>query len=150
MLVPLLPLPLRLLRLRMPRLLPAEIFRPSPELVSKTTRFDMLGCLMPCHLVGGLSAPAVTAGGRGFLVTGSDSFLNLASALGRSCDIQVCRVVVSRDLYTHSFLSSTTRVRTRLTAVEDSPLARATPRTLSATPSSPKSLRASSSNLGHR
>ncbi|KAF8964436.1 hypothetical protein BDZ97DRAFT_908103 [Flammula alnicola] len=38
--------------------------------------------------LGGATAPAVTAGGRGFLVAGSDSFLNSAAALGRSCDIQ--------------------------------------------------------------
>ncbi|KAF8176984.1 hypothetical protein BJ912DRAFT_691910 [Pholiota molesta] len=38
--------------------------------------------------LGGATAPAVTAGGRGFLVDGSDSFLNSAAALGRSCDIQ--------------------------------------------------------------
>ncbi|KIP10245.1 hypothetical protein PHLGIDRAFT_18385 [Phlebiopsis gigantea 11061_1 CR5-6] len=38
--------------------------------------------------LGGKSAPAVTAGGRGFLVAGSDSFLNVGAALGRSCDIQ--------------------------------------------------------------
>ncbi|EGO23567.1 hypothetical protein SERLADRAFT_449918 [Serpula lacrymans var. lacrymans S7.9] len=38
--------------------------------------------------LGGVSAPAVTAGGKGFVVQGSDSFLNLAAALGRSCDIQ--------------------------------------------------------------
>jgi len=38
--------------------------------------------------VGGAAAPAVTVGGRGFLVEGSDSFLNQAAAIGRSCDIQ--------------------------------------------------------------
>lgn len=38
--------------------------------------------------MGGAAAPAVTAGGRGFIVEGSDSFLNEAAALGRSCDIQ--------------------------------------------------------------
>ncbi|KAG6866288.1 hypothetical protein C0991_006384 [Blastosporella zonata] len=38
--------------------------------------------------LGAQAAPAVTAGGRGFIVSGSDSFLNVASALGRSCDIQ--------------------------------------------------------------
>lgn len=38
--------------------------------------------------VGG-SAPAVTAGDRGFVVDGeSDSFVNSAAALGRSCDVQ--------------------------------------------------------------
>lgn len=40
------------------------------------------------RLVGGAAAPAVTAGGRGFVVSGSDDFLNVAAALGRSCDIQ--------------------------------------------------------------
>lgn len=39
-------------------------------------------------LVGGAVAPAVTVGGRGFVVAGSDSFLNQAAAIGRSCDIQ--------------------------------------------------------------
>ncbi|KAH9480455.1 hypothetical protein JR316_0007055 [Psilocybe cubensis] len=38
--------------------------------------------------LGNVSAPAVTAGGRGFIVAGSDSFLNKAAAIGRSCDIQ--------------------------------------------------------------
>ncbi|KAG6811632.1 hypothetical protein H0H92_006501 [Tricholoma furcatifolium] len=38
--------------------------------------------------LGGQTAPAVTVGGRGFNVEGSDSFLNLSAALGRSCDIQ--------------------------------------------------------------
>ena len=38
--------------------------------------------------LGGISAPAVTAGGRGFVVENNDSFLNLAAALGRSCDVQ--------------------------------------------------------------
>jgi hypothetical protein len=40
-------------------------------------------------LVGGVTAPAVTAGGRGFVVANNDDFLNLAAALGRSCDVQV-------------------------------------------------------------
>ncbi|KAF5382415.1 hypothetical protein D9615_002974 [Tricholomella constricta] len=38
--------------------------------------------------LGGQAAPTVTAGGRGFNVEGSDSFLNVGAALGRSCDIQ--------------------------------------------------------------
>ena len=38
--------------------------------------------------LGGSLPPAVTAGGRGFNVANSDSFTNLGSALGRSCDIQ--------------------------------------------------------------
>jgi len=38
--------------------------------------------------LGGVTAPAVTTGGRGLQVAGSDSFLNKAAALGRSCDIQ--------------------------------------------------------------
>ncbi|KAJ2913913.1 hypothetical protein MD484_g6493, partial [Candolleomyces efflorescens] len=36
----------------------------------------------------GQVAPTVTVGGRGFQVEGSDSFLNIGAALGRSCDIQ--------------------------------------------------------------
>ncbi|KAK0504010.1 hypothetical protein EDD18DRAFT_1131706 [Armillaria luteobubalina] len=36
----------------------------------------------------GGAAPAVTAGGRGFVVQGSDDFLNVGAALTRSCDIQ--------------------------------------------------------------
>ncbi|KAL0580995.1 hypothetical protein V5O48_000989 [Marasmius crinis-equi] len=36
----------------------------------------------------GGTAPAVTPGGRGFQVEGSDDFLNVGAALGRSCDIQ--------------------------------------------------------------
>lgn len=41
--------------------------------------------------LGGVSAPPVTAtgtGGRDFVVTNNDSFVNLAAALGRSCDVQ--------------------------------------------------------------
>ncbi|KIK07954.1 hypothetical protein K443DRAFT_672836 [Laccaria amethystina LaAM-08-1] len=38
--------------------------------------------------LGGAAAPAVTPGGRGFVVASSESFLNLPAALGRSCDIQ--------------------------------------------------------------
>ncbi|KAI0076319.1 hypothetical protein K474DRAFT_1598266, partial [Panus rudis PR-1116 ss-1] len=38
--------------------------------------------------LGGVTAPAVTPGGRGFVVSGSDDFLNVGAALGRSCDIQ--------------------------------------------------------------
>jgi len=39
--------------------------------------------------LGGSAAPPVEAGGRGFVVTGeSDSFLNIAAAIGRSCDVQ--------------------------------------------------------------
>ncbi|KAF4590098.1 hypothetical protein EYR40_009502 [Pleurotus pulmonarius] len=38
--------------------------------------------------LGGQAAPAVTAGGRGFVVEGSDDFLNAGAALNRSCDIQ--------------------------------------------------------------
>ncbi|KAK1231183.1 hypothetical protein PQX77_005709 [Marasmius sp. AFHP31] len=38
--------------------------------------------------LGGQAAPAVTPGGRGFQVEGSDDFLNVGAALGRSCDIQ--------------------------------------------------------------
>jgi len=39
--------------------------------------------------LGGAAAPPVTAGGRGFVVSGeSDSFLNLSAAVGRSCDVQ--------------------------------------------------------------
>jgi len=38
--------------------------------------------------LGGQTAPAVTPGGRGFEVEGSDDFLNVGAALGRSCDIQ--------------------------------------------------------------
>jgi len=36
----------------------------------------------------GGAAPQVTSGGRGFEVQGSDDFLNLSAAIGRSCDIQ--------------------------------------------------------------
>ncbi|CAL1712925.1 unnamed protein product [Somion occarium] len=38
--------------------------------------------------LGGVKAPTVTAGGRGFVVENNDDFLNLAAALGRSCDVQ--------------------------------------------------------------
>ncbi|KAJ7601133.1 hypothetical protein C8J56DRAFT_880662 [Mycena floridula] len=38
-------------------------------------------------LVGGATAPPVLAGGKGFVVDGSD-FVNSAAALGRSCDVQ--------------------------------------------------------------
>lgn len=45
--------------------------------------------MLTCYplLVGGVSPPAVTAGGRGFVTNGAD-FLNLAAAVGRSCDVQ--------------------------------------------------------------
>ncbi|KAH9926146.1 uncharacterized protein B0H18DRAFT_1211160 [Fomitopsis serialis] len=38
--------------------------------------------------LGGIAAPAVTAGGRGFVVANNDDFVNVAAALGRSCDVQ--------------------------------------------------------------
>lgn len=38
--------------------------------------------------LGGIKAPTVTPGGRGFQVEGNDSFLNQSAALGRSCDVQ--------------------------------------------------------------
>lgn len=39
--------------------------------------------------LGGATAPAVTKGGRGFVVAGQSSdFVNIAAALGRSCDVQ--------------------------------------------------------------
>lgn len=38
--------------------------------------------------LGGIPAPAVTPGGRGFNVADNDSFLTANAALGRSCDVQ--------------------------------------------------------------
>ncbi|KAH8824865.1 hypothetical protein DL96DRAFT_147912 [Flagelloscypha sp. PMI_526] len=38
--------------------------------------------------LGDIKPPAVNRGGKGFVVEGSDDFLNVAAALGRSCDIQ--------------------------------------------------------------
>jgi len=38
--------------------------------------------------LGGIAAPTVIVGGRGFQVEGNDSFLNQSAALGRSCDVQ--------------------------------------------------------------
>lgn len=38
--------------------------------------------------LGGDVAPPVTVGGRGFVVANNSDFLNLAAALGRSCDVQ--------------------------------------------------------------
>ncbi|KXN88228.1 hypothetical protein AN958_07687 [Leucoagaricus sp. SymC.cos] len=38
--------------------------------------------------LGGATAPAVKAGGKGFIVEGSDEFKNIGAALQRSCDIQ--------------------------------------------------------------
>ncbi|KAH8924057.1 hypothetical protein BT69DRAFT_1218292, partial [Atractiella rhizophila] len=38
--------------------------------------------------LGGLKAPPVTAGGKGFIVENNDEFLNIGAALGRSCDVQ--------------------------------------------------------------
>lgn len=38
--------------------------------------------------LGNQTAPAVIKGGKGFEVEGSDDFVNLSAALGRSCDIQ--------------------------------------------------------------
>ncbi|KAG8797651.1 hypothetical protein FRC17_007684, partial [Serendipita sp. 399] len=38
--------------------------------------------------LGGITAPVVQPGGRGFEVVGNADFLNLSAALGRSCDVQ--------------------------------------------------------------
>lgn len=38
--------------------------------------------------LGGISAPAVTVGGRNFQVENNADFLNLNAALNRSCDVQ--------------------------------------------------------------
>jgi hypothetical protein len=38
--------------------------------------------------LGGITAPAVNKGGRGFQVANNADFLNIAAALGRSCDVQ--------------------------------------------------------------
>ncbi|EKM51884.1 uncharacterized protein PHACADRAFT_262280 [Phanerochaete carnosa HHB-10118-sp] len=38
--------------------------------------------------LGGIAAPAVTASGSSFVVTDNDSFVDLPTALGRSCDVQ--------------------------------------------------------------
>ncbi|KAL7005262.1 hypothetical protein EMMF5_005235 [Cystobasidiomycetes sp. EMM_F5] len=38
--------------------------------------------------LGGVTAPAVTAGGRGFVVAGNADFVNLSAALSRSCAVQ--------------------------------------------------------------
>jgi len=38
--------------------------------------------------LGGVSAPPVNSGGRGFQVQGNSDFVNVAAALGRSCDVQ--------------------------------------------------------------
>jgi len=38
--------------------------------------------------LGGISAPGVTKGGRGFQVENNADFLNLNAALNRSCDVQ--------------------------------------------------------------
>lgn len=78
--------------------------------------------------VGGISAPAVTAGGRGFEVENNDSFLNLSAALGRSCDVQVSRSLLYRGI--HAYLRfSTTSVPTRQIAEEALLSVLATPKT---------------------
>ncbi|PVF95212.1 hypothetical protein CPB86DRAFT_602224 [Serendipita vermifera] len=38
--------------------------------------------------LGGIQAPAVTRGGRNFVVANNADFLNIGAALGRSCDVQ--------------------------------------------------------------
>lgn len=38
--------------------------------------------------LGGIDAPTVTEGGRGFEVENNADFLNLSAAIGRSCDVQ--------------------------------------------------------------
>ncbi|KZT67788.1 hypothetical protein DAEQUDRAFT_766940 [Daedalea quercina L-15889] len=38
--------------------------------------------------LGGITAPAVTAGGRGFVVANNDDFVGLSAALDRSCSVQ--------------------------------------------------------------
>jgi len=60
-----------------------------PSVTSSTSSTSSTGNLQTfTGALGGAAAPAVTPGGRGFNVEGSDSFLNAAAALGRSCDIQ--------------------------------------------------------------
>jgi hypothetical protein len=60
-----------------PLLVPVRLIHPAKELT-----------LLKPDAVGGATAPAVTAGGKGFIVEGSDQFQNVGAALGRSCDIQ--------------------------------------------------------------
>lgn len=43
---------------------------------------------MTIYLVGGIVAIPVTAGGSKGFVTDNSDFLNIAAALGRSCDVQ--------------------------------------------------------------
>lgn len=38
--------------------------------------------------LGGIEAPAVTAGGKGFQVANNSDFNNLSAAIGRACDVQ--------------------------------------------------------------
>ena len=87
----------------------------SPELVSHS--FDT---------VGGIAAPSVTAGGKGFIVENNDQFLNLSAALGRSCDVQVSFPGLvgwrASDVFT---FCSTTSVPIKRTAEEVSLLASA-------------------------
>jgi hypothetical protein len=123
------------LRLRLPPP-PLEVTcRPSLVLVRSfcIIRIVLLQTDTCCRIVGGITAPPVTAGGKGFVTNGSD-FVNLAAALGRSCDVQhngcadkVCStrtscVVVSPDQMDNF---------NRQTRVEDSRLGSATRRTAS-------------------
>lgn len=81
-------------------------------------------------LVGNIPAPSVAAGDRGFVVADNDSFVNLAAALGRSCDVQVSPTVIrKRNHMLTLHMCSITNAPTKRMAKEASVLAIATRRT---------------------
>lgn len=76
--------------------------------------------------MGNIPAPPVTAGGRGFQVANNDDFVNLAAALGRSCDVQVIITDIYKADHMLTFvIRSTINVQTAPTAEAGSKLATA-------------------------
>lgn len=79
---------LRPLRESPAKTLPHHLLTSSPSATATASAASGSNLQTFTGALGGIVAPAVTAGGRGFVVANNDSFLNLAAALGRSCDVQ--------------------------------------------------------------
>ena len=89
-------------------------------------------------VVGNIPAPAVTTGGRAFQVANNDDFINLATALGRSCDVQVGPIAITdSDKMLTSSICSTIYARTRRIVEVTSMSVIVMHRTISATQISP-------------
>ena len=78
----------RWLMLQLRPSLPAPISRCVPPLRPAAKSIEPRSPQTFTGDVGGTLPPAVTAGGRGFIVTGSDDFVGVGAALQHSCDIQ--------------------------------------------------------------